>query len=243
MNDKKILNVLIYCNICYKSYDNSKEEDSNLFISDCMHIVCKDCIEDIDFCKVCGKNNDFKLINQDLKKILTKNPTEMFIKPVDISMFQLSSSLNLILHLKYELNTYKDLLKRAKNELIRFKDAARSKNSKPGFLNINSNQPIQKNRNHISETVNKIYKKNFTIENQNNKTIQRNSPAKESKNILVDLTNGSKIGKRKRTSGFNTVSDLNINDASFSSASTSRLTLSTRKSIFKTPFSRNNRLF
>lgn len=118
MKDAKAMNILVYCNACYRSEENS---GTRFYIGECMHLLCKNCLEDIDLCKVCKKTSEFKIVERDLIETLTREPSSFFISTVETSMFQLTSSINLALHYRSQIGTYKTLLKKAREELERCK--------------------------------------------------------------------------------------------------------------------------
>ncbi|KAL0266099.1 UNVERIFIED_CONTAM: hypothetical protein PYX00_011815 [Menopon gallinae] len=118
MKDARAMKILIYCNSCYK---NEESNSLKFYIGECMHLLCKNCIEDIDLCKICKKTCEFKILEHDLKESLTKEPSSFLINTVETSMFQLSSSINLALYYRSQISTYKSLLKKAREELERCK--------------------------------------------------------------------------------------------------------------------------
>lgn len=130
MNQDDILNSLIFCNVCYHPHNNNKLVQNNsklannrfdLLISYCMHIICTNCIKETDFCTICNTSTSFIPITSTISGKLKKNPTELFSRPIDISMFQVNSSINLIEYLKDNIKTYKKLLNLARCEIEKLK--------------------------------------------------------------------------------------------------------------------------
>jgi hypothetical protein len=127
MNQEEILNSLIFCNVCY--YPHNSQKKCDLLISYCMHIVCINCIKETDYCVICSTSTSFVPINSTINSKLKKTPSELFARPIEISMFQVNSSINLIEYMKDEINTYKKLLKLARCEIEKLKKEINPKRS------------------------------------------------------------------------------------------------------------------
>ncbi|WUR02874.1 ring finger protein 212B (R212B) [Vairimorpha necatrix] len=147
MNEEEILKSLIFCNICY--YPEYKSKSSSLLISYCMHVVCNTCLSELDYCPICNSKTTFMPITNSLSSKLTKNPTELFSRPVDICMFQVNSSINLIEYLREQIKIQKKLLKLAKMEIEKLKNQPKS--------NIKQIRTEEKNKNVVNnEKIKKV---------------------------------------------------------------------------------------
>ncbi|KAF7684601.1 hypothetical protein TCON_0213 [Astathelohania contejeani] len=246
MNEKTALSLLIYCNRCHKSSMDSEQDRINIkkdvskdplfFTGECMHIICYNCVEEWDICRVCCKRVELVPIDDKFKENIVNNPTESFAKPLETMMFQLSSAINLILYLRNETRSYKNMLKRAKTELDRIRQIYKTQNTneQPIFnfkeaitkTNINKNIQIENNSKNSSLAKNSIYRPGRRIEpnkaisrfrnmvsNDSNKSTSKSNNKKKSTTV-IDLRRDS---KRKK------------NEYSVSSSISSRLTLSKRK--------------
>lgn len=78
---------------------------------------------------------------------MIKTPSQLFINPIDITMFQLSSAINIIAHMKTEIESYKTLLRKAKNEIEKMKGAFKE--------NVPLKQSLTKKN--IQNKIRKIY--------------------------------------------------------------------------------------
>lgn len=176
MNQDDILNSLIFCNVCYYPHNNNKLAQCSskvaynkfdLLISYCMHIICTNCIKETDFCMICNTSTSFISITSTISSKLKKNPTELFSRPIDISMFQVNSSINLIEYLKDNIKTYKKLLNLARCEIEKLKkESPKRKN------NIRNNKipvDIGKNEDKIKKVCNII--KNSKRKNEKSESV------------------------------------------------------------------------
>lgn len=216
------MNILIYCNSCYKS-----EESSSLkfYIGECMHLLCKNCIEDIDLCKICKKTCEFKILEHDLRESLTKEPSSFLINTVETSMFQLSSSINLALYYRSQIGTYKSLLKKAREELERCKkvrDIHRlpQEEGKKMFFHKG-----EKKSDIISSNIDRIYRmgrdaKILTADNGKENRVPKD---------LVQIPKKVENANRRHQ-------DFNESVQSYSTNMSTRLTMSRRESRTKRPF-------
>lgn len=108
-----------------------------------MHLICIICIKkDFSNCIVCFKRSEFSILTTKLRGELIANPCVNFNKPMEISMFQLSSAVNLIIHLKDENRKYRELLLRMKEQLQLLKE------EKNAGLNHYNNEYKDLNRGH-----------------------------------------------------------------------------------------------
>lgn len=125
MNDKEVLEQLLFCNSCYYPHKGKTGRSVTLLISHCMHLVCTSCMQDTRFCPVCCSETSFVPVSNSISRQLKKNVSELFIRPVDVSMFQISNAMSLISFLSEEVASYKKLLIMAKNEIGRLKKSKR----------------------------------------------------------------------------------------------------------------------
>jgi hypothetical protein len=178
------------------------------------------------------------LLKDEFKSKLLKNPSDMFIRPVEICMFQLSSALNLILHLKSEINKYKNLLRRAKEELERMKRIGRDKTGGPfkesSIFNF-------KRRNNVCEDaimskVNMLCNRDWDIRNIkgscNRTKEERAVSVDNSKTLLVDPIGNTPERYTECNNG---------NGRSYSSSISSRLTIPHRNPAFKYVYKRKGK--
>lgn len=219
MKDTRAMNILIYCNSCYKN-----EESSSLkfYIGECMHLLCKNCIEDIDLCKICKKTCEFKILEHDLKESLTKEPSSFLINTVETSMFQLSSSINLALYYRSQISTYKSLLKKAREELERCKkvrDVRRIPHEESRKIFFHKSE---KKNDVISSNIDRIYRM-----------------GRDARILAADVGKENRVPRdlvqiAKKTE--NRHQDFNESVKSYSTNVSTRLTMSRRESKAKKPF-------
>ncbi|KAF9762703.1 hypothetical protein NGRA_1808 [Nosema granulosis] len=121
MNDKEVLEQLLFCNLCYFPHKGKTGRSVTLLISYCMHLVCTSCMQDTRMCPVCGSETTFVQVSKSISRQLKKNVSELFVRPIDVSMFQISSAMSLVSFLMEEVSSYKKLLIMAKNEICKLK--------------------------------------------------------------------------------------------------------------------------
>lgn len=141
MNEEELLQSLIFCYLCY--YPENKTASTSLLISYCMHVICNNCIKETDYCVICNTKTTFVPLNKSISSKLKRNPTELFSRPVDISMFQITSSINLIEYLKEQIKVYKKLLKLARIEIEKLKSKNEQRNIK---RSINKKESINNDK-------------------------------------------------------------------------------------------------
>lgn len=163
VDNDEILNLLIFCNICYYPH-KSKQESLKLLISYCMHIICTKCIKETDYCLICNTSTSFVPLNSTIKKKINRNPTELFARPTDIAMFQINSSINLIEYYREEINTYKKLLKLARCKITNLQKKSAYEQQKN----------IRKKTNLTKEVVSKITKGSSAVLNFSNSSVNSN---------------------------------------------------------------------
>lgn len=222
MKESKAMNILIYCNSCYKSEDST---GSKFYIGECMHLLCKNCIEDIDLCKVCKKTSEFRILERDLKSSLTKEPSKFLINTVETSMFQLISSVNLALHYKSQINTYKNLLKRAREELERCKRVQGMRRSPHPEERKTLFQRPERKSDIISSNIDRIYRMGRDTKLMGDIT---NKGARVARDLI-------QMSKKKETQSRRN-SEFNESVKSYSTNASTRLTMSRRGDWPKKPF-------
>lgn len=170
MDNDELLNLLIFCNVCYYPH-KQKQESLKLLISYCMHIVCTKCLKETDYCIVCCTSTTLVPLNNTIKKKINRNPSELFARPTDITMFQINSSINLIEYYREEIHTYKKLLK-----LARLKITNLQKNAGQAKLKIESSKPksYKHTSNITKEIVSKMTKDSSAVLNFSNSSVNSN---------------------------------------------------------------------
>lgn len=171
MKEENILEILIYCNYCRST------KQSKYFLGDCSHLLCNNCLSNYDYCKLCRDTTNFFLVEKENRKKLLKNPAENFNESFKYTLFQLNSAVNLVYYYKEQIEVYKKLLKKAKNELELSK---RSKHIQEESLD----------NDFINKRITQIYKKgkiNSVLTDKNRNNDKFNS----------SLTNGSRITLEK----------------------------------------------
>nr|AJA32515.1 sec61-beta [Nosema pernyi] len=138
MNEAEVLDKLLFCNLCFAPH--KKKKVSTLLISYCMHVVCSSCLEDSRLCPVCCSDTSFTPITHTISKKLKSDVSELFTKPIDLAMFQLGASLNLISFLSEELASYKRLLNMAKREIENLRNNNNKSKSNKSYGRIINNK-------------------------------------------------------------------------------------------------------
>ncbi|KAM0687079.1 hypothetical protein COBT_001691 [Conglomerata obtusa] len=238
MSEKQLFKSLIYCYKCYKPSTTA----THFYIGECMHITCKSCFTDINRCIVCQSKNAFKLLDDVFIQKLLQNPTQAFIEPIESSMFQISSAMNLIEKQKGEIAKLHRLLRRAKDEMTRLKNVKIPDGPVKGKL---FNFHKEESTDAVKNTIDKIYqkskqmpKKYDALRSMNDTEIKNNtfcddsifvnrtnnkSEIKNKNKYLLDLTN-----KKKKL-----FTDYNPGEMSISSSKSSRLTIPNKNTDFK----------
>lgn len=189
MKDEKILQSLLYCTKCYKS-----DPDLIYYIGECMHILCKSCISSFTHCNTCSINSNFIILDDTFKSKLKQNPTEAFVEPVEITMFQLSSALTLIVKQKTEIMKMKLYLKKMKDEVLRLRNL-KKEDKKNGLFCFGKKDDVKTRINQIYEK-NRNECKNYDLEtridtnfNSDNKNHLENNNHLENKNYEINNVN------------------------------------------------------
>ncbi|KCZ80113.1 hypothetical protein H312_01851 [Anncaliia algerae PRA339] len=182
MHEHNVLKVLVYCHSC-----NSRKNDK-LFLGDCSHLFCENCINNFEYCKICKDASSFIFIDKEKFKQILCNPTHTFSDSIKYAMFQLNSALNLIFSLKEEITIYKKLLKKAKDEIIMLKK----------YRNVKKESTDDK---FISKRINNIYKRgiyNSVMSEKTNKKSNRLNSSGSYVSSRITLENNKKtLNKRK----------------------------------------------
>ncbi len=132
--EQSILSILLYCHNC------KANKSTKYFIGDCSHLLCENCITDFEVCKICKDASSFVFVDKEKRKRLVSNPSLFFMEPINNSVFQMNSAINLIYHYKEQIQIYKNLLRKAKEELELCKKSKVYKKEKEiSVTNINLN--------------------------------------------------------------------------------------------------------
>lgn len=213
MNDEKYLSHLLYCSKCFLPTSNSSDP---FYIGECMHILCTTCFSSPNKCLLCSSPSKFILLTSEFTSKLLKNPTEIFTQPVEASMFQLNSAINLVIRQKKEITKLKAYLKKAKDELVRIR-SGKQNTEKKSLFNFETDNVMRP-----KETIDKIYSKsNVGLQNDRKKG-----------NYLNDITN--KALEKKFFTNYKQA------DMSLSSSKSSRLTIPKQENEFKYVYRRQN---
>lgn len=219
MNEKKILKNLIYCYNCFS-------ESSTYYISNCMHLICIICIKkNFKICPICKNKVEFKIFNEKLENQFLNNPYDNLNKPMEILMFQLNSAMNLILHLKDQNETYKNLLCRMKEQLI----ISKNKNIKQEFRNKKNFDYNENNDSLNNLNIGKYLKNDYNnyIENNNyNKNYQEG-------NYKNKFSEDFNIYRYRRLELNDNNNDRNMNDNSDKNGRKSQISEINSKIILK----------
>ncbi|RVD91098.1 zinc ring-type protein [Tubulinosema ratisbonensis] len=142
MKEEHILQILIYCQYCRTT------TQPKYFLGDCSHLLCENCLSNFDYCKICKDSTNFILVEKDTKKKILKNPSENFNDSFKFTLFQLNSAVNLVYHYKEQIEIYKKLLKKAKNELELSKKSKKivEESNENSFVNNRINQIYKRGR-------------------------------------------------------------------------------------------------
>lgn len=155
MKKGKILDILIFCNKCFKK---KIKNDKKLLISSCMHIFCSECVKDPNNCGICNIKSKYVTLDENIYSRLISNPSDLFENAVDISIFQLNSAISLITELKKEISILKETIKNNRAEIKKLKT-----NSSEGVFKYSESVP--------SEDLKKRIR--LTCENKSNKSKEK----------------------------------------------------------------------